>query len=170
MGDIYPACALCGGSERRRDHPQVHLVAGGVQACVDVAIAPLLAELWVRGCQTEFSCQGGPGDDTSIVFWTPESLELALSFCDELAELSTDETLRRRVRLRSPLLTEPASVPWQISVGTRFWWKADADQRERPRNQPPGFLHYVLEFPAADLALLCSLISGARQWELPTPC
>jgi hypothetical protein len=66
-------CNVCG--DVPNVHRQVHLVVGDQQACIDVAVAPLLAECWILRVGTEFSCEAHEPGVAAIVFASPEDWE-----------------------------------------------------------------------------------------------
>lgn len=74
------------------DHPAPHETVqirhGQLAADVDEAIAPLIHALWVLNINTEYSCQGNPGDRAYIKFADVVSADL---FAREMAERADDD-------------------------------------------------------------------------------
>lgn len=89
---MFNSCELCQGVTV--EHPQEHLVAGGLSVCVDRQLVPLLRTCWSLGLLTYASCEDYLWSGRSLLeFW---SAEAAQDFLSRVLQ-GADTALRRRV-------------------------------------------------------------------------
>lgn len=94
--EVDEVCSACEGKDHGyAEHPQSHVSAGGISACVDTGIAPLIAELWLAGINTDWSCHKESARRAQIVFSTAEHHTAFLRLM--LAALPNDPILLNRV-------------------------------------------------------------------------
>jgi hypothetical protein len=110
MYELGPdGCHDCTAPASPGGHRQVHLTSDRWAACVDAGIAALVAECWLAGIPTQFSCEEARRDRAQLVVPTVAGFERLIGL---LATAVTD------MRLRSRAIGETRSVDWDGDVPT----------------------------------------------------
>ena len=81
-------CTVCPPTYGPPDHAQVHL-SGEWSACVDAGIAPLIAELWLAGIPTSYSCERNQDDMAQLLFPRCDAYERLLTLTHTSTATST---------------------------------------------------------------------------------
>jgi hypothetical protein len=105
---VFRSCELCGGLDV--EHPQEHLVAGGLAVCVDRQLMPLLRTCWSLGLLTYASCEDYLWSGRALLEFL--NAESAQDFLSRVLQ-GVDTALRRRV------LEGTADDGWSVQASLR---------------------------------------------------
>jgi hypothetical protein len=105
---MFRSCEQCGGLDV--EHPQEHLVAGGLSVCVDRDLVPLLRTCWSLGLLTYASCQDYLWSGRALLEFL--NAEAAQDFLSRVLQ-GSDLALRRRV------LEGTDSDGWSVQASLR---------------------------------------------------
>jgi len=139
-----------------RKHAAVLVQVGSWKAEIDMAIAPLIREMWIAGIETSMSCQEDADGKVWIEF--PDLHDL-VKFLNITAQYEAGAvTLYNRMNYLLPL-SDP-SLAWDYGLfpadASLVW--PDANDSDGPfgYEEPPDFYFtFYVRFPVTDLFIVC---------------
>ena len=159
MSGGYSRCPDCGDGGA---HPRRHVLAPGVETCIDLLIWPLIDFLWNAGCSTKFSCQGADVPDPNcwpqVTFASGAEFDKALPVVWDLAVRAESVDLLRRI----------SDLNWPLR-GVPGHWTARSFLHTPGRLTTQVRVLHRLQIPYRDLLVLNLMVRRSlREADLPS--
>lgn len=140
----------------RGRHRTVSIAYGDWKADIDIAIAPLILEMWRAGIETYLSCQGSPPGWIWIMFGDVDALRCFLNIVGrfEPSRRSLHHRMRRGYDLPEGAL--PGRWWYRMVVDDSTTLVAEDDEEDcwTEPELPDWQIRFCLHFPRKDLSMV----------------